>query len=191
MVLHCVLLNHSKTVLFSHPQKSWPWENRLPFFSVCDLINLHFSLSPPSFLYFCNTISCYGSCSFGYREGQCVHSGQHPPRQCGERLHPTPDKDVAHLLLPTVLDSTILWFYPVWAVQFRCYDIVWRSGCHEITKWLKLEETSQGHLLQFSCSRRTIYNRLTRTMSRWLLNLSKDADCTHSLSIKSYLRVII
>lgn len=43
-----------------------------------------------------------------------------------------------------------------------------------IMEWLRVEVTSGGHLVQLSYSNRNTRSRLLRTMSRWLLNVSKE-----------------
>ena len=45
---------------------------------------------------------------------------------------------------------------------------------HRITEWLRLEDTSRGHLIPSSCSSRGIQSRLFRTMSSQILNISKE-----------------
>lgn len=62
----------SKTVLFSFPQKCWPWVNSPPFsyFFVCDLINLHFPLSTVLCLYSSRAVSCHALDSINDREDQ-------------------------------------------------------------------------------------------------------------------------
>lgn len=49
---------------------------------------------------------------------------------------------------------------------------------HRITEWWKLKQTSKGHVAQTSWSSRLIWNRLLKTMSWKLLNISKDRDST-------------
>ena len=59
----------------------------------------------------------------------------------------------------------------------------YRKGELHITKnteRLRLEGTSAGHLVQPWCSSRATWNWLPRTMSRRLLNFSKDGDTTAS-----------
>jgi len=50
-----------------------------------------------------------------------------------------------------------------------------------ITECLGLEGTSVGHLVQPLCRSRVTYSRLHRTLSRWVLNISRDGDSTTSL----------
>jgi len=47
---------------------------------------------------------------------------------------------------------------------------------YRITGWLRLEGISGGHLAQPFCSSRATYSRLTRTMPKWYLSVSKDGD---------------
>lgn len=47
-----------------------------------------------------------------------------------------------------------------------------------ITAWLKLERSPRRHLVQPSCSSRTIWSQLPRTASWWLLSIPKDRDFT-------------
>jgi len=53
-----------------------------------------------------------------------------------------------------------------------------KDVCHRITDWL--EGTSGALLVQPPCSSRDTYSSLPRIMSRWLLNVSKNGDCTTS-----------
>jgi len=48
-------------------------------------------------------------------------------------------------------------------------------------KWLWLEDTSGGYLVQTCCSSRDALRQLPRTMSRWLLDISMDGDSATSL----------
>jgi len=52
---------------------------------------------------------------------------------------------------------------------------------YRITDCLRLERTSESQLVQAPCSSRTTYSQLPRTVSRWLLNISKEGDSTASL----------
>jgi len=52
---------------------------------------------------------------------------------------------------------------------------------HRITECSGLEGTSVGHLVQPSCRSRTTYSRLHRTLSRWVLNISREGESTTSL----------
>jgi len=47
---------------------------------------------------------------------------------------------------------------------------------HRVTGCLRLEGTSGGHLVQASCSSRATWSQLPSTMSRQLLNVSKEGD---------------
>jgi len=53
---------------------------------------------------------------------------------------------------------------------------------HRMTEWLRLERSSGGHLVQPPCSSRATQTWLPRTVSRQLLTISKDGDCTTSLA---------
>lgn len=50
-------------------------------------------------------------------------------------------------------------------------------------KWLRLKETSGGHLLQPPCSSKDTHSRLLMSMSMWLLKISKEGNSTVFLSI--------
>lgn len=47
-------------------------------------------------------------------------------------------------------------------------------------RMVEVEGTSEGYLVQPPCSSWTTYSRLPKTMTRWLLNISKE-DSTASL----------
>ena len=57
-----------------------------------------------------------------------------------------------------------------------------KSDHRIISERLRLEETTEGHLVQTPCSTRATYSQLSRTMSRWFWNISKEGDSTTSLS---------
>ena len=48
-------------------------------------------------------------------------------------------------------------------------------------RMLGLEGTSVGHLVQHPRRSRVTYSRLQRTLSRWVLNISREGDSTTSL----------
>ena len=54
-------------------------------------------------------------------------------------------------------------------------------GCHRITECSGLEGTSVGRLFQHPCRSRVTYSRLHRTLSRRVLNISREGDFTTSL----------
>jgi len=51
-------------------------------------------------------------------------------------------------------------------------------GFHRIPAWQGLEGTSGGHPAQPSCRSRVTYSRLHRTLSRRVLNISREGDST-------------
>jgi len=52
---------------------------------------------------------------------------------------------------------------------------------HRITECSGLEGTSVGHLVQLPCRSTITYSRLHRTLSRQVLNISREGDSTTSL----------
>jgi len=56
-----------------------------------------------------------------------------------------------------------------------------RHVTHRNIEWSGLEGTSVGHVVQPSCRSRVTYSRLERTLSRRVLNISREGDSTISL----------
>lgn len=71
----------------------------------------------------------------------------------------------SHMFSPI---SQFLWYCEMYVW------IAWLTSNHRIIQWLKLEETSRSHLVQLSQSSRVIKSRLSKSMSRWLLSISRD-----------------
>ena len=65
--------------------------------------------------------------------------------------------------------------------QWPVFSLVFPIANHRITECSGLEETSMGHLVQPSCRSRVAYSRLHRTLSRRVLNISREGDSTTSL----------
>lgn len=75
-----------------------------------------------------------------------------------------------------VLPSSVL-FSPISQFLWYCEMYVWiarLTSNHRIIQWLKLEETFRSHLVQLPQSSRVIQSRLSKSMSRWLLSISRD-----------------
>jgi len=55
------------------------------------------------------------------------------------------------------------------------------SAGDRITEWLRLKDTSGEDPVQLSCSGTDTYSKLTRTISTWILPISKE-DSTDALA---------
>jgi len=77
------------------------------------------------------------------------------------------------VIKPTVAFLSISQTWPPW------YFSTWYLG--RITESQGLEGTSVGHQAQPHCRSRVTYSRLHRTLSRQVLNISREGDSTTSL----------
>ena len=70
--------------------------------------------------------------------------------------------------------------YPSCSLLNILFDIYFYRN-ESITEWSGLEGTSVGHLVQPPCRSRGTCSRLHRTLSRQVLNISREGDSTTSL----------
>lgn len=72
-------------------------------------------------------------------------------------------------------------YYTFWFILCVLGSGFYNFWFHRITAWLGLKRSSGGHVVQFSCWSRFTQNRLHKTTSRPILNMSREGGSTASL----------
>ena len=100
-----------------------------------------------------------------------------------EGMHSIPSSRSSIKILNSIdlRHATSHWPQLTWQSTCPPYYLVFQSVCHRITECSGLEGTSVGHLVKPQCRSRVTYSRLHRTLSRRVLNISREGDSTTSL----------